>query len=375
MLPHAPCGRAWARNGMLGLKESSGESMRYTLPLAALSLSLAALALSACGKTGPQVSGTPASPAAQTAEPCERACLEGYVDQFLDAAIAHDPRRVPFGTDLKYTENGQKLDLGDGIWRTLTAKGSYRMFVTDVEAGHVAFLGSVREDDIPAVIAVHLTVKNRRVKAAEVFLQRNEKSANGFEKIGYTWTEAVPPAERLSREELVRVANLYFVGLERNDGRGVYPFTDDCNRIENGMNSTNAPTPKGEARPDPKTAERYSGQWSCKEQFESGLMYFVSRIRDRRFVALDPERGLVFSFIFFDHSAGDTRRFKTPDGRNVMAGPRQPWTWELAEAFQIRGGKIHQIQATMERVPYGMNSGWSSWEDGLSSTARDVTKP
>jgi hypothetical protein len=26
----------------------------------------------------------------------------------------------------------------------------------------------------------------------------------------------------------------------------------------------------------------------------------------------------------------------------------------------------------MERVPYGMNSGWSSWEDGLSSRARDV---
>ena len=348
--------------------------MHRTPLLAALALSLAALALSACGRSG-STPATVAAPAVEAAAPCDRACLEGYVDQFLDAAIAHDPRRVPLGTDLKYTENGQKLDLGDGIWRTLTAKGSYRMFVTDVEAGHVAFLGSVREDDIPAVIAVHLTVKNRRVKAAEIFLQRNEKSADGFEKIGYAWTDVVPPTERMSRDELVRVANLYFSGLERNDGRGVYPFTDDCNRIENGMNSTNAPTPKGETRPEPKTAERYSGQWSCKEQFESGLMYFVSRIRDRRFVAVDPERGLVFSFIFFDHSAGDTRKFKTPDGRNVVAGPRQPWTWELAEAFQLRGGKIRQIQATMERVPYGMNSGWSSWEDGLSSRPRDVTKP
>ena len=26
----------------------------------------------------------------------------------------------------------------------------------------------------------------------------------------------------------------------------------------------------------------------------------------------------------------------------------------------------------MERSPYGMNAGWSSWEDGLSSRARDV---
>ena len=340
--------------------------------LAALGTSLLFLALTACGKNGPET-GPAAAPAAQAAL-CDRACLEGYVDQFLDAVIAHDPQRVPFGKDLKYTENGQKLDLGDGIWRTLTAKGTYRMFVTDVAAGQVAFLGSIREDDIPAMISVHLTVRNRRVAAAEIFIQRNDKSADGFDQIGYTWTDVVPPAERMSRADLVRVANMYFSGLERNDGKGVYPFTDACNRIENGMNSTNVPTPKGETRPDPKTSERYSGQWSCREQFESGLLYFVSRIRDRRFVAVDPERGLVFSYIFFDHSAGNTRRFKTPDGRDVVAGPRQPWTWELAEAFQIRGGKIRQIQAIMERVPYGMNSGWSSWEDGLSSKARDVTQ-
>ena len=339
-----------------------------------LSIALAAcaaqLALGGCTK-GP--APAPAAPVA-TAAPCDRACLEGAVDQFLDALIAHDPMRVAFSAQSKYTENGQKLDAGDGLWRTLTAKGGYRMFVTDVEAGQVAFLGTVREDDIPAVIALHLTLRNRRVAAAEVFLQRNEKSADGFDKIGYTWTETVPPAERASRSELLRVANLYFSGLERNDGQGRYPFTDDCNRIENGMNATNVPTPKGETRPDPKTAERYSAQWSCREQFESGLLYFVSRIRDRRFVAIDPERGLVFSFAFFDHSAGNTRRFKTPDGRTVTVGPRQPWTWEIAEAFQIRGGNIHQIEAIMERVPYGMNSGWSSWEEGLSSTARDVTK-
>lgn len=333
---------------------------------------LPVLLLQACGKSGPPASAP--VEAVATAAPCDRACLEGYVDQFLDAVIAHDPQRVPFGKDLKYTENGQKLDLGDGIWRTLTAKGLFRMFVTDVQAGQVAFLGSVREDDIPAVIAVHLTLRNRRVAAAEVFIQRNEKSAEGFDKIGYTWMDVVPSGERLSRAELIRVANLYFSGLERNDGKGNYPFTDDCNRIENGMYSTNLPTPKGETRPDPKTAERYSGQWSCREQFESGLLYFVSRIRDRRYVAVDPERGLVFCYLFFDHSAGDTRRFKTPDGRDVVAGPRQPWTWELAEAFQIRGGKIRQIQAIMERVPYGMASGWSSWEDGLSSRARDVTQ-
>jgi hypothetical protein len=103
-------------------------------------------------------------------------------------------------------------------------------------------------------------------------------------------------------------------------------------------------------------------------------MYFVTRIRDRRFVAVDPERGLTFAFVFFDHSAGDTRRFRTPDGRPVVAGPRQPWTWQLAEAFRVEKQQIRQIVAIMERVPYGMNSGWSTWEQGLSSDLRDATR-
>ena len=166
---------------------------------------------------------------------------------------------------------------------------------------------------------------------------------------------------------------MYFSGMQKNDGKGVYPFADDCNRIENGAFSTNAPTPAGQTRPDPKNATNYSGQWSCLEQFQSGLLHFVTRIRDRRFVAVDPERGLVFSFIFFDHAAGATRKFQTPDGRTVTAGPQQPWTWELAELFRIEKGKIRQIEAIMERVPYGMNSGWSNWEDGMSDRGRDVT--
>lgn len=308
-----------------------------------------------------------AQPAAQ---PCDRACLEGMVDRYLDAMIAHDPTRAPFSSNIKFTENGQKLELGDGLWRTMSAKGKYRMFVTDIEAGRVAFLGSIREDDIPAMLALHLRVQNGEITEAEMLVQRNEKSADGFDKIGYTWTQPIPADERLSRQELVRIANLYFTGLEKNDGKGVYPFTDDCNRIENGSFSTNVPTPPGETRPDPKTTSRYSAQWSCKEQFESGLIHFVTRIRDRRFVAVDPERGLVFVFTFFDHAAGDTRTFQTPHGRTVTAGPRQPWTWEIAEAFRIEKSKIHQIVAIMERVPYGMNSGWSTWEEGMSSEAR-----
>ena len=311
---------------------------------------------------------------AYAAPACDRTCLEGYVDKYLDAVLAHDPAKAPFAKGAKFTENGQRLELGDGLWRTMTGKGTFRMFVADTEAGRVVFLGSIKEADVSAMIALHLRVKNGQISEVETLVQRNDKSGPGFEKIGYTWLDPVPAGERLSREDLLRTTDKYFTGMARNDGTGDYPFSDDCNRIENGTNTTNAPTPAGETRPDPKTSSRYSGQWGCKEQFQSGLLHFVTRIRDRRYVAVDPERGLVFAFAFFDHSAGDTRTFQTPNGRTVTAGPVAPWTWEIAEAFRLEKGKLHQIMAIMDHVPYGMNSGWSSYEDGMSSTARNITK-
>ena len=60
-------------------------------------------------------------------------------------------------------------------------------------------------------------------------------------------------------------------------------------------------------------------------------------------------------------------------GRQVVNGPVQPWTWELAEIFKVQGGKIHRIQAVLQRSPFGMNSGWSTWQQGMSDQARDVS--
>ncbi len=323
--------------------------------------------------------GGPAAPslalaATDSASACDRTCLEGFVEQYLGALMAHDPARLTVTRDVRFTENGQQLELGEGLWRTASGKGTYHLTVPDVAGGQVAWLGSIREAGTPAMLALRLAIRNRRIAEIETLVQRSDRSALGFEKIGYRWTEIIPPAERMPRDELVRVANLYFSGIELNDGKGVYPFAPDCNRIENGTFTTNVPTPPGQKRPDPRTANMYSAQWSCLEQFKSGLIHFVTRVRDRRFVAVDPERGIAFAFGFFDHAAGDTRTFQTPDGRTVTAGPKEPWTWELAETFQIERGKIHQIMAIMNHVPYGMNSGWSTWEQGRSDRARYLGK-
>jgi hypothetical protein len=315
------------------------------------------------------------------AQNCDRACLEGHVDRYLDAVIASDPSAAPLATTLRFTENGQRLAIGDGLWNTLAARGNYRIFVSDVPAGQVAFLGNIAEDHrdpsqtTPALLALRLRIRDGRITEAEHFVVRSEDAARRISNMTPhpLFTQTIPPAERMSRAELLRISNMYFSGMERNDGKGDYPFADDCNRIENGSPATNVPTPPGQTRPDPATATGYSGQWGCAEQFKSGLLFFVNRIRDRRFVAIDQERGLVFSFVFFDHSGGRHRRGVTPSGREVIAGPVQPWTWEIAEMFRVENGKIRQIEAILERSPYGMLSGWSTWEEGMSSNLQDVT--
>ena len=344
---------------------------KYMLP----ALCLAGLASMALANT---------AAAAQPA--CDRACLEGFVEKYFDAVIANNPKLVPISPNVKFTEDGQRLLIGDGLWNTAKGKGKYRLFVTDVPAQSVAVLATIQEDHRdPAqfngsLIALRLRVHNNEITEIEQMVVRGSgdnpnRTYNNVDNMAThaKYLAAVPASERMTREALVIQGNKYFTGMQKNDGKGDYPFAPECDRHENGGRSTNAPVPPGQTKSDPKTASVYSGQWSCLEQFQSGLIHFVNRIRDRRFVAVDQERGIVFAFGFFDHSGGETRKFKTPDGRDIVAGPVQPHTWEIAEVFKLEKGMITKIDAFLQKSPYGMNSGWSTWEQGMSDQVRDVT--
>jgi hypothetical protein len=194
-------------------------------------------------------------PAAAQPGRCDRACLESWLGRYVDAFVAHDPSRLPAATTLTFTENGQRLALGDGAWRTVTGRGNYALPIADVEAGQAVLMGTIREAETPAIFVLRLKVEQQR-------------------------------------------------------------------------------------------------------------------IRDRRFVALDPERGLAFAFAFFDNGSGDARHGTLADGRKVSSGPSIPWTWQIAEVFKIEGRKIGPVESVLHPVPYGMGSGWSRWEDAMSSQPR-----
>jgi hypothetical protein len=317
-----------------------------------------------------------AQPAAKVT--CDRACLENYIDRYLDAMLAHDPSPKLFARECKFTENGVRLPLGnEGLWFGMSGKGTYKFYVPDVETQQVAFIGTVREGGAPAgaktmpgakpaepaivAVAIRLKIVGSLITEVEQLAIRPETSLMGggsgssfpptgvsVEKMGAphkVYAEVIPEAERASREELVKTANYYFSGLQRNDGKGYYPFTDDCDRFENGMQTTNMP------RKDPVSGQET--KIGCKKQFEEGLKGIVSRVRDRRFVAVDRERGIVFAFGFFDHEQIN-------------------WTWQLAELFKIEKGNIRRIEAVFHRSAYGLNSGWSTYEQGMSDQIQSI---
>ena len=307
------------------------------------------LALLAMSATAPR--GTSA---AETK--CDRACLEGFVNQYLAALAARDTSKVSFAGGVKFTENTAKLKVGEGFWGTASGVGTFKLYFAEPEAGQVGFIGTMREWDNPVIFCLRLKVADGKVAEVEDFVVRDANAAKNLEAIGQPnplFTQAIPAAERATREELVKTANMYFSGLQNNDGKGVYPFAPDCNRIENGTQTTN--------NPGPYSREPNTGNWvmslGCEAQFKTGFFKIVTRIRERRWVVVDRERGLAFAFGFFDH-AGTVKSMTLTDGRIVPATLRHPFTWEIGEVFKIEKGKIRAVQAALTQEPYGIKSGW-----------------
>lgn len=333
--------------------------------LAALALAASCLATSTLATSASaQVAGVPAP-----VQSCQRTCLETFVNRYLAAMAAHKVDPDLFAANVRFTENGIELPFGnEGLWATASGVGQYKLYVPDIETQQVAFLGTVREVASSSAtgaarppelvgMALRLRIEGGKITEVEQIAARPDRAIGGaavtgssnpfpatgeaVEKMGAPapiFSQAIPEQERMSRAELIAVGNAYFEGLQRNDGKGYYPFTDDCIRFENGMDVL---------------LGRDGKRKTCKAQFENDLKGTVTGIRDRRFVAVDRERGIVFAFGFFDH-------------RPIN------WTWQLGELFKIEKGQISRIEAIFIRGPYGINSGWSTYEQGRSEEIQDV---
>jgi hypothetical protein len=295
---------------------------------------------------------------------CNRACLEGVIDQYLKALVAHDPSSAPLSKDVKYTENNQVIQVGDGFWKTVQGIGSYRHVFADPEVGQVALMGTMIEAGAPLLMSLRLRVELGRITEIEAVLFKpgggGPNNIAAMDKSGKPedlWFRTIPPAQRLSRQEMIAIADGYFSGLQKNDGKGVngtgtYPFTKDCHRIENGAPTTNVPPP---ANAKPGTINVFS--LDCLTAFKMGLYYVVQNIHSRRYPLVDVERGVVWAHCVFDQ--GTVNSGVLSDGtKHSYPGFNRPSSILVTEAFLIENGLIRRVEMIGPSATYHINSPW-----------------
>ena len=291
---------------------------------------------------------------------CDRECLSGALNSYLQALISHDPTRMATRRNIKYTENGVRLNLGDGLWQTASAMPTYRLDVIDDEAQQVGLLGRISENGNNNWFAVRLKVEpDHSVSEIETLINRSIGAGPGAGPPGAAqgnaephplMAELIPADKRLSRADLARIGNSYFTGMADEKSGTNVPFSPQCQRRENGtVTANNTTAPQG------------SMQWlDCKSQFDTGFSVIVTNIRERRFAIVDRTKGLAFGWGYFDHDGTHAKFSRTLDHKeaDVAATFRQPITFYIAEVFKVTDGQIRQIEAVLTTVPFRMESGW-----------------
>jgi hypothetical protein len=281
----------------------------------------------------------------------DRAGLYEVLDAYLGALARRDAQAVRWAAAPLTSENNVMLEVGDGLWGTIEAVGSYRLRFADPATGQVGYFGTVREHLEESAYTVRLKANEAgRIQEAETIVVRQSDSGIKFENPRY-WDKPILNANAQSpvpRAEMIRLANGYFDTLQLNDGTIRTRFHPDCNRVENGVQTTHNPA---FAKIVPVAA------LGCEEQFRMGNYRYDDRLRARRFTLVDEERGLVLAFGFIDH-AGRLAEYQLTDGRTVQSPVRRPHSFYLAELFKIDRGMICQIEANFITVPYHMPSPW-----------------
>ncbi len=290
------------------------------------------------------------------AKPCDRKCLIGLADKYMAAAVTQKPQDVPFAPKVRFTENSIPLAIGDGFWGSGRKKSATPLYVTDPSRGTIVWYGLVEDHDAPAWAAVRLKVEGGKISEVESAIARKLNPGPFGDpatfKLDPLLDQVLPPALRSPRERMESIVEGYYGTKQLNDGRLFTQFDDACLRRDNGVDVTDGAGNAAVIAPAKAT-----GVKGCEAQFKLGLYKPVDRIRGRRILAVDPERGLVVATAFSDFSVA-VPRYTTTDGTIRETQDKYPSSREALEIFKIRNGKIVRVESVSVFQTYGTPSAW-----------------
>ncbi len=261
---------------------------------------------------------------------CDRACLRGFITQYLDALLAHNPNTLPLSDKVRFTEDTVEMKLGEGLWKNASKIRSYRQDILDVRQGVAASQVVVEEGGMPALLVLRLKVANNRITEIETQVTRKQSEGalfaiDALQTTGPVMSSVPEKSQLMPREEAIKVAQFYPAGLKIGSFATVdAPFASDAYRIENGARTAGA----GCAR---------AGCENLKTQKIMEHPGITTRV-----VAVDEDLGIVLLRMNF----GQTGSYGAGNALIV---------WE---AFKVYGGQIHGVEAFMKILPASLGSGW-----------------
>ncbi|HJQ22098.1 MAG TPA: hypothetical protein VJ867_17270 [Gemmatimonadaceae bacterium] len=253
---------------------------------------------------------------------CGGQCLRNLADRYLEALVAHDPFRLPVAPSVTFTENGRQLKLGEGLWKTAAALGTYRAYVSDPDSGAVAVQAVLNDGAEPIQFLLRLRIRGDRITDVETLVARQGDTCcwapERLSALSTVFDQSVPTGRRAGRKELITIADGYFSALQAG-GTAEYrrpSMLPGMNRYENGLQTTNV------------AGGNRITRWDAATQLDSA-MFGPLRVVDRRYPVVDTRNGTLLAVVVFQRPQS-----------------RQPPTI-IAEFFKIIDRKIAEIRAVM----------------------------
>ncbi len=248
--------------------------------------------------------------------------------------MAHDSNRAPLDFGFRQTQNAVVIARGEGLWRDASGLGPVQRRYVDPQTGTAAYFGTlILTGGETAVAALRLHETAGRIDEAEWNVSRaSDPGATSSDKAMFDAPtllsdpppDRAAPGPRLTRDQLVAVANSYFDGITSANPRLIMAHPG-CKRLENGLRTTGRPLPAG------REAEGPGGISDCT----SGQGRFgVSLVAGRRYPMADVDAQVVLAIATFVRTPGEPRR------RN-----------QLMEFFYVEQGKIRSVYAAFFYPP------------------------
>jgi hypothetical protein len=165
---------------------------------------------------------------------CTRADLTAAIDSYYQSLAAHDPSRAPLASNVKYTENGKQLQVGDGEWKTAGAV-TFKRSALDTEICTSVTESVIADSGGDLIYGLRLKVEAKKITEIEAIpVHSGDYIIVNPQGLASTsaddWETVLPADQRATRDELQAFIDTYFTQFPN----GACNFASDCKRVEDG---------------------------------------------------------------------------------------------------------------------------------------------